>query len=271
MTTILHIVALLLYAGVGSVYGLSLAHGRSAVPRPGIALIGAAVLAHASALIVFTAAYGELPLVGLAASLSSFAFLVGASLLAAALVTESRPLGLVLAPIIALVLLSVVSLGIAPTHDESEFRGVWFALHVILAFIAYAAMAVAFAASLLYLIQVRELKGKNFGRIFRFIPPLESLDKIAFRALLVGFPALSFALALAWAWTIRFQHSLNMDDPKVLWAAFTWVAFAVSLLARRGRVDVERRTARMTVSAFAAIVLVYVILRVSIAARGEFL
>lgn len=271
MTTTLHIVALLLYAGVGSVYGHSLATGRSVVPRPGVVLIGAAVLAHAAALIVFTATYGELPLVGLAASLSSFAFIIGASLLAAALVTESRPLGLVLAPIIAVVLLSVVMLGIAPTHQEPEFRGVWFALHVLFAFVAYAAMAVAFAASLLYLIQFRELKGKHFGRIFRFIPSLESLDKTAFRSLLVGFPALTFALVLGWAWTIRFRHSLNMDDPKVLWAAFTWVAFAVALLSRRGRVDVERRTARMTVSAFAAIVLVYVILRLSVAARGEFL
>lgn len=270
-TTILHLTALVLYAGVGGVYGLSLATGRSAVPRPGVALIGAAVVAHAAALIAFTVAYGELPLVGLAASLSSFAFLIGASLFAAALVTESRPIGLILAPIIAVVLLSVVFLGIAPTGEELEFRGVWFSMHVLFAFVAYAAMAVAFAASLLYLRQFKELKDKRFGRIFRFVPSLETLDRLASRALIVGFPALSFALILGWAWTIRFKHSLNMDDPKVLWAAFTWVAFAVALIARRGHVDVERRAARTTVFAFAAIVIVFVVLRLSVAGRGVFL
>ena len=270
-TTFLHVTALLLYAGVGGFYGLSLANGRSAVPRPGIALIGAAVIAHAAALIAFTAAYHELPLVGLAASLSSFAFLVGASMFAAALVTESRPIGLILAPIIALVLLSVVFLGIAPTGEELEFRGVWFAMHVLFAFIAYAAMAVAFAASLLYLRQFRELKDKRFGRIFRFVPSLETLDRMASRSLFVGFPALTFALVLGWAWTIRFQHSLNMDDPKVLWAVFSWIAFAVALISRRGRIDVERRAARVTVIAFAAIVIVFVVLRMSIARRGVFL
>lgn len=271
MTTILHVVALLFYAGVGGLYGTSLATGRSAVPRPGVALIAAAVIAHAAALVLFTATYRELPLVGLGASLSSFAFLIGTCLLAAALVTESRPLGLVLAPIIALVLVAVLALGVAPTGQELEFRGVWFSLHVVLAFIAYAAMAVAFAASLLYLIQFRELKDKNFGKIFRFVPSLETLDRLAQRALFVGLPALTIALALGWAWTIRFRHSMSMNDPKVIWAMFTWVAFAVALIARRGRVDVERRSARVTVTAFAAIVVVFVVLRISLARRGVFL
>jgi HemX protein len=271
MTTTLHVVALLFYAGVGGLYGTSLASGRSEVPRPGVALIGAAVIAHAAALILFTATYRELPLVGLGASLSSFAFLVGTCLLAAAFVTESRPLGLVLAPIIALLLLAVLALGIAPTGEELEFRGVWFSLHVVLAFIAYAAMAVAFAASLLYLVQFRELKDKRFGRIFRFVPSLETLDRLAHRGLVIGFPALTIALALGWAWTIRFRHSMTMNDPKVIWAMFTWLAFTVALIARRGRVDVERRAARVTVTAFAAIVVVFVVLRISLARRGVFL
>jgi ABC-type transport system involved in cytochrome c biogenesis permease subunit len=271
MTTILHILALLLYAGVGTWYGLSLATGRSAMPRTGVALIGAAVAAHAAGLIAFSVSYGELPLVGLAASLSTFAFLVGAGLLAAALVSEARPIGLVLAPIIAVVLIAVVALGIAPTGEELEFRGVWFTMHVVLAFVAYAAMAVAFAASLLYLLQFRELKDKRFGRVFRFVPSLETLDRMAARALITGFPALTLALVLGWAWTIRFRHSLSMNDPKVMWAAFTWLAFAIALMSRRGRVDVERRAARVTVTAFAAIVAVYVVLRISLSSRGVFL
>jgi HemX protein len=271
LTTTLHVFALLLYAAVGALYGLSLATGKSAVPRTGIALIAAAVAAHAAALVAFTITYGELPLVGLGAALSTFAFLIGAGMLAVALVTESRPLGLVLAPIIALVLLAVVLVGVAPTDQELEFKGVWFALHVVLAVTAYAAMAVAFAASLLYLLQFRELKDKRFGRVFRFVPPLETLDRLATRALLIGFPALTLALALGWAWTIRFRHSLTMNDPKVMWAMFTWVAFVIALISRRGRVDAERRAARVTVSAFTAIVAVFVVLRLTQSGRGFFL
>ena len=270
-TTILHVLALLLYAGAGLMFGHSLASGRSATPRFAVPVIGAAVVAHAAALIAYTVQYGELPLVGLAASLTSFSFLIGTGLLAASLVTESRPIGLVLTPIIAVVLLGVLVTGVAPSGEEIEFRGVWFALHVLLAFVAYAAMAIAFAASLLYLMQFRELKHKRFGRVFRFVPPLETLDRTAYRALLIGFPALTLALALGWAWTIRFRHSLSMDDPKVIWAAFSWLAFTVALLSRRGRADVERRAARVTVTAFVAIVAVFVVLRISLASRGVFL
>jgi ABC-type polysaccharide/polyol phosphate export permease len=50
----------------------------------------------------------------------------------------------------------------------------------------------------------------------------------------------------------------------VLWAVFTWLAFVVALISRRAR-------ARMTVTAFAALVIVYVVLRISVAARGAFL
>lgn len=271
MTTALHVLTLGLYLLVGGMYTMSLATGKTAVPRPGVALIAAAVLAHTAALIAFTVTYGELPLLGIAASLSSFAFLVGACLLAAALITESRPLGLVLAPFIALLLIAVLALGIAPSGEEIEFRGVWFAAHVVLAFIGYTGLAVAFASSLLYLLQFRELKHKRFGKIFRFFPSLEMLDRVAHRALLVGFSALTLALVLGWAWTVQFKHSLEMSDPKVIWATFTWVAFAVALASRSGGAGAERRAARMNIAAFAVIILVYVVLRVAVARGGVFL
>jgi ABC-type transport system involved in cytochrome c biogenesis permease subunit len=271
MPTLLHALTLGLYAAVGAVYATTLATGRTSVPRPGVLLIAAAVVSHASALIAYTAAYGELPLVGIAASLSSFAFLIGTSLLATALVTESRPLGLVLTPIIALLLIAVLALGVAPAGEEPEFRGVWFVAHVLLAFVGYAGMAVAFACSLLYLLQFRELKSKRFGRLFRFVPSLEMLDSVAHRALLVGFSTLTLALVLGWAWTVRFKHSLEMSDPKILWASFSWIAFAAALAARSGGAGAERRAARVNIGAFTAIIVAYIIVRIAVARGGVFL
>lgn len=271
MTTALHAVTLGLYLGVAGVYSLSLAAGRAVVPKTGAALISAAVVAHTAALIAFTATYKQLPLVGFAASLSSFAFLIGVCLCAAALVTESRPLGLVLAPFIALILIAVLALGVAPAGEQLEFRGIWFVGHVMLAFIGYTGLAVAFASSLLYLMQFRELKHKRFGKMFRYFPSLEMLDKVAHRALLVGFATLTLALVLGWAWTVQFKHSFELSDPKILWALFTWVVFAVALAARTGGAGAERRAARMNVAAFAIIIIAYVVLRVAVSRGAEFL
>ncbi|MGQ0561878.1 MAG: cytochrome C assembly family protein [Gemmatimonadota bacterium] len=271
MTTVLHILTLGLYLLVGGMYSLSLAAGRAAVPKPGVALIGAAVLVHLAALIAFTSTYGQLPLIGVGASLSSFAFLIGASLLAAALATESRPLGVVLAPVIVLLLIAVLALGVAPSGRDFEFGGVWFVAHVLLAFIGYAGMAVAFAASLLYLLQFRELKDKRFGRFFRFFPSLEMLDRVAHRALLVGFATLTLALVLGWAWTVQFRNSLELSDPKVVWALFSWFVFAGALASRSGGAGAERRGARMNVMAFAVIVFTYIVVRIAAARGGVFL
>ena len=260
-----------LYAAVGALYTTTLATGKTSVSKPGVLLIAAAVVAHAIALIGYSVTYGELPLVGLAASLSSFAFLIGTCLLATALITESRPLGLVLTPIIVLLLIAVLALGVAPAGEEPEFRGVWFVAHVVLAFIGYAGMAVAFACSLLYLLQFRELKSKRFGRLFRFFPSLEMLDTVGRRALLLGFATLTLALVLGWAWTVRFKHSLEMSDPKILWASFSWIAFAAALAARSGGAGAERRAARVNIGAFTAIILVYIIVRIAVARGGVFL
>lgn len=271
MTIALHVLTLSLYVIVAGMYTASLATGRTAVPKPGVALIAAAVAMHTAALIAFTTTYHQLPLVGLGPSLSSFAFLIGTCLLAAALITESRPLGLVLAPIIALVLIAVLALGIAPAATGQEFGGVWFAAHVLLAFIGISGMAVAFAASLLYLLQFRELKHKRFGKVFRFFPSLEMLDTVAHRALLTGFATLTLALVLGWAWTVQFKHSLEMSNPKVLWASFTWIVFALALASRTGGAGAERRSARVNIAAFVVIVLAYVVLRISAARNGVFL
>jgi ABC-type transport system involved in cytochrome c biogenesis permease subunit len=252
-------------------YGASLATGRTALSRPGAALIAAAVITHTIALILFTTTYHQLPLVGLAPSLSSLAFLTGVCLLAAALVTESRPLGLILAPFVAVILIAVLALGVAPEGEPHAFGGVWFAAHVVLAFIGISGLAVAFASSVLYLLQFRELKDKRFGKLFRFSPSLDTLDTVAVRALLVGFSTLTIALVLGWAWTVQFEHSLELRDPKIIWAILTWVAFAIALVSRTGGAGAERRAARVSVVAFSTVIVIYVVLRIAAARRGVFL
>jgi HemX protein len=263
-----HGLSLASYLGAGGLVAGSFATGRSVLRGP-VALISLAVAAHALGIVLFVLRFGELPLVGLAASFSSLAFLIGASLLVAALLREIRPLALVLIPLISILLAVAITLGIAPSEASSSFRGVWFVAHVVLAFIGYACLAVAFAAGLLYLLQFRALKDKTFGRAFRFLPPLETLDKVRQRVLLTGLPSLTFALALGWAWTVRFQNSLALPNPQVIWGVVTWVVFVAALASRwRGG---ERNAAAASVAGFTLVVLTYVALRLLMADGAVFL
>jgi len=272
MVLALHGLALGFYVAGAAGLAAALARGRGSVPPWCLVVVVAGVLCHGAGLGAFAAAFGELPLVGIAPSLSSLGFVIAVLATGAGALGEGRPLGLVLVPLVALLVAVALGLGLEPAGEELSFRGPWFALHVVLAFLADAGLAVAFAAGLLYLLQFRALKGKRFGRVFRFLPSLGTLDRVGRRALAIGFPALSLAIVLGWAWTVRFQRTFAVRDPEVIWALLTWVVFAAALGARRaGGAQRDRRGALVSVIGFVFVVLMYVVLRLSMAEGRVFL
>ncbi len=105
----------------------------------------------------------------------------------------------------------------------------------------------------------------------RFFPALDTLDVVGRRALAVGFPALSVALMLGWAWTVRFRNSLAIGDPQVIWGVLTWLTFLAVLTARSGGAARSRRGALASVVGFVVVVLAYVVLRLSAAGGPLFL
>ncbi|MGH7483382.1 MAG: cytochrome C assembly family protein [Longimicrobiales bacterium] len=263
MVVLLHGVALVLYAAAAAVLVASLAGGREGAPRAGAYLLIGAVAIHAVALGAFVVRFDELPLVGLAPSFSTLTFILGVVLLPTGLGREARPIGLVLAPLAVALLIVALAVGIAPAGEPLTFRGGWFILHVLLALVAYACLALAFAPGLLYLIQFRELKSKHFGRWFRFLPSLETLDGLGRRALGIGFPTLTLAMLLGWAWTVRFDYPMPATDPKVVWVLLTWTAFAAAILARWRGAGRGRHGAYASVLGFALVVVSYLLLRLT--------
>lgn len=111
----------------------------------------------------------------------------------------------------------------------------WILLHILLLLAAYAALTVFLLASLLYLIQERRLKSK--GRQPTRLPfgdtPLETLDRIALRALLFGLPCMTAGLLIG---SVLAQHDFGaayFRDPKILLAFAMWVAYVAMIHIRR--------------------------------------
>ena len=110
------------------------------------------------------------------------------------------------------------------------------------------------------------------GRVFRFFPSLTALDSLGRRGIAIGFPALTLALVLAWAWTVSFQRSLATENPQVIWGIVTWVTFVVLLAVRHSRrPGTERRAAFANVLGFLFVVVCYVLLRMFMAGGQVFL
>lgn len=272
MVTALHVVALSLYLAVaGGMAHSLLGGGRGVSPLAGRAAV-AAVVMHGAALVGYVLSFGELPLVGLAPSLSVLAFLIGLFLLAAAWPGEARTLGVVLSPFVALLLGVALVRGISPTGALAAYRGVWLYFHTTLAFLGFVGLVLAFAAGLIYLLQFRELKGKRLGRVFRFFPSLEVLDRVTWYSLLLGFSALTLGLVVGWAWAARFEEPWAVREPKVIWGVMTWLIFVCALAVRLTGVGRRRRGAVVAVVGFVVAVVMYVVLRVTeVAAGGVFL
>lgn len=112
-------------------------------------------------------------------------------------------LGSVAAPAAAvLTTFAAFTLGHENGAPRSEF---WFWIHVGSLVASYAAFALASCCAGLYFVQSRRLKQKKLATAF-LLPSLDTLDRVGFRFIMVGFPLLilgisSGMLIRSWTWS----------------------------------------------------------------------
>ena len=267
-----HFLALALYLAAFLLWlGSLLAGGKSRGSLPAwTAAAGVAV--HVAALARFTRTYGELPLVGLGPSLSMLALLTGIGLAAALALREGERVGIVLLPLAFILQGTALIAGIRPSGVAPDFRGGWFIFHAGLGLAGIVGVALAGAAGWLYLVQFRELKAKRMGRLFHFLPPLVTLDRLGHTGSRVGFVLLTLSLALGWAWTVRFRGTFGQDSAQMWWGLFSWLV-VLSAIATRGLGEgpSERRSALANSLAFLLIAAGYLLLRLSASPGAGFL
>lgn len=121
--------------------------------------------------------------------------------------------------------------------------------HVSSAIFAYATFAVSFAAGALFLVR------KTWH--VRWLPSLEMLDDIGFRAVTIGFPLLSLVLILGSIWAHDAWGVYWSWDPKETSALFTWLVYAVYLHTRTLRGWRGSRSAWILMFGFGAVLFTY--------------
>ncbi len=107
----------------------------------------------------------------------------------------------------------------------------WIFLHIALLLAAYAALFLSLLASLLYLVQERRLKMK--APALPWLPPLETTDQIALRALLFGLPCMTAGLLIGSLIAQQTFGASYFMDPKVLLSFAMWVAYCGMIFIRR--------------------------------------
>ena len=125
----------------------------------------------------------------------------------------------------------------------------WLLIHVVVCFLGYAALTVAFGAALLYLIQDYSPR--------EALPALPMLDRLIYRAAILGFFLLTFGILTGAVWAETAWGKYWSWDPKEDASLVTWLIYAAMIHARQLKGWQGRRIAWLAVLGFLAVIFTY--------------
>jgi len=144
-------------------------------------------------------------------------------------------LGLLGSFIMPIVFILMLSSSIFPREIKEVppvLRSYWLGIHTVLAFLGYAAFAVASGIAIMYLLQERSLKSKHLGGLFQRLPNLQVLDELNYRLISIGFPLFTLAIITGALWANTALGKYWQWDPKEVFSLITWFIYALVLHLR---------------------------------------
>jgi cytochrome c-type biogenesis protein CcsB len=208
---------------------------------------------HTLALVVRAVEIGRPPLGSLGEAVSVAAWVVVLLEMIAERRTGVRVLGAFVLPVV--LALSIRANAAPAASLEPALGKTWIWVHIALALIGIAAFVLNFAGAVMYLLQERQLKARRPGAFYYRLPPLETLDRLTYRALALGFPFLTVGLLLGAVSARTAWGSLFAFDPLAVLSLVAWAIYAGTLAGRAAGGWRGRRAAYFAVLGFAALVL----------------
>ena len=140
--------------------------------------------------------------------------------------------------VLAPVVLALVATGLFLYTETgplvAALRSSWLAVHVSTAILGFGIFFVSGIASVLYLLRLRsDARGaEGDGSLLSRLPNAGTLDRVAHRTAVFGFPIWTFAVIAGAIWAESAWGRYWGWDPKETWAFIAWVVYAGYLHAR---------------------------------------
>jgi len=221
-----------------------------------LALFG--LFVHTAAIVVrwvesYQLGIGHAPFSNLYESMVFFSWTIVILFLFSLRTLKIRMLGVFIMPLgyLSLASTSLMMSDIQPLIPALQSN--WLTSHVITCFLGYAAFAVAFIASLLYLVKSRKGKTAKAGAL----PSADFLDDLSYRMIMIGFPLMTLGIITGSAWAHTAWGSYWSWDPKETWSLIVWLIYAAYLHARIARGWRGKRAAWLSIIGFAATIFCY--------------
>jgi ABC-type transport system involved in cytochrome c biogenesis permease subunit len=251
-------VALVFY-GVGLLYALvALTRASEILSKLALHAAYLGMVFHFVSLTEAAINAGQLTVASIDNAFSLLAFLVMVVFLVAYMAYKTTTPGIVVFPLVFL-LTFVAATGEQPVvFTSAAVKLGWLWTHIIMIFTGYAALFLSFGASILYLLQERALKSKNSSAMFLRLPPLQVIDDIGSRSLMLGFPFMTLGLIAGSVVAESAYGRVNFLDPKILLSLLMWAVYMLMVYTRISSGWRGRRAAVLASVAFAAAVVAWV-------------
>jgi len=257
MDITLYRLALLFYLASMVGYLLFLGHQKNILLTIARWLLAGGFALHSVFLVVRGVMAGHHPISNLFEALNFFAWAIVLSHIILQVRFRVRVLGALILPVVVAFMLFayVQDKSISPLIPALQSN--WLGIHTTLAFLGNAFFVIAFAGSVLYLVQERQLKSKHPGSLFHRLPSLDVLDRLHYRSLTIGFPLMTFGIITGAIWGASAWGSYWSWDPKETWSLITWFIYAALVHARLTIGWRGRKAAYLSILGFAAILFTF--------------
>jgi ABC-type uncharacterized transport system permease subunit len=252
------IITIAAYAGSLAFYLGFLNTGKQNVGRLGSILLGLGLVAHYFALLERSRGLHTVPYHDLYGSMSLFGWLLALTYLALELLHTRRSVGAFILPFV-LVFVLAAQLAPAARTAPPAASGIAFAFHVTLSILAYAAFALSFVFSLIFLVEQRILRSHKFNNVVWRLPPLELLEKMSRSSVLVGLIAIAIGTVLGFVWVDRLHEQARLFDPKYVITLLVLVLYAVYFQLAKSATWRGARASKLCIFNFAVVVMSFTV------------
>ncbi|MBU4259331.1 MAG: c-type cytochrome biogenesis protein CcsB [Proteobacteria bacterium] len=201
---------------------------------------------------------GHAPLSNMYESLVFFSWAIAVIYLVIERTYKNRIIGAFAMPI---VFLSMAYASLSPNINDRiqplipALKSNWLIAHVVTCFLGYAAFAIAFGLSLMYLFKQRDKTGESY--LLSHFPEPAFLDNLTHQMVTFGFLFLSIGIITGAVWANSAWGSYWSWDPKETWSLITWFIYATLLHARMMRGWHGKRIAYVSIIGFMAVLFTY--------------
>ncbi len=256
MTT-LNILVILAYMGSTGCYFAYLFLQKERLYRAGYYLLLAGFCCHSALITIGFIKAGHIPVRNLHETLTFVGWAIAGVFLVVQYRFKLKILGVFAAPLIVLVMIVSSQVPQVAPMENKLFNSFWLNFHILSSFMASASFSMACGVGILYLLQERTIKNKSRGFFFKRLPSLQLLDSTGYGCIIAGFTLLTLGLITGLIYAKSVWGRFWSWDPKEVWAAITWLVYAVLLHERITVGWRGRKAAIMAIIGFAVLLFTF--------------